>query len=58
MNDEIMNEIEKAAELLGMSLDDAKARFEEICSKNNVDAEKEPYWLAVFGDSSLVILVM
>ena len=42
MNDEIKNEIEKAAELLGMSLEDATARFEEICSKNNVDADKEP----------------
>ena len=41
MNDEIKNEIEKAAELLGMSLDDATARFEEICSKNNVDANEE-----------------
>ena len=28
MNDEIKNEIEKAAELLGMSLDDAMAKFE------------------------------
>ena len=60
MNDEIMNEIEKAAELLGMSLDDAKARFEEICSKNNVDAEKEPLlarslWRQFFSNSRNVM---
>ena len=60
MNDEIKNEIEKAAELLGMSLDDATARFEEICSKNNVDAEKEPLlarslWRQFFSNSRNVM---
>ena len=30
MNDEIKNDIEKAAEILGMSLEDAMTRFEEI----------------------------
>ena len=42
MNDEIKNDIEKAAEILGMSLEDAMAKFEEICSKNNVSPDREP----------------
>jgi|TARA_Y100000114_G_scaffold37377_2_gene33004 hypothetical protein len=42
MNDEIRNDIEKAAEILGMSLEDAMAKFEEICSKNNVSPDTEP----------------
>ena len=42
MNDEIRNDIEKAAEILGMSLEDAMAKFEEICSKNSVNVEEEP----------------
>lgn len=60
MNDEIKNEIEKAAELLGMSLDDAMARFEDICSKNNVDAVTEPLlarslWRQFFSNSRNVM---
>jgi len=56
MNDEIKNEIEKAAELLGMSLDDAMAKFEEICSKNNVNVETEgllarSLWRQFFSNS-------
>ena len=42
MNEEIMNEIRTAAELLGLSEEDAMSKFEEICSKNNLDASKEP----------------
>ena len=41
MNDEIKNDIEKAAEILGMSQEDAMTRFEDICSKNNVNASEE-----------------
>jgi len=56
MNDEIRNEIEKAAELLGMTLDDAMAKFEEICSKNNVNVETEgllarSLWRQFFSNS-------
>ncbi len=56
MNDEIMNEIRKAAELLGMSESDATAKFEEICSKNSVDASQEPLlarglWRQFFSNS-------
>ena len=42
MNEEIMNEIKKAAELLGMSETDAIAKFEDICTQNSIDASKEP----------------
>tara|TARA_R110000744_G_scaffold97818_5_gene189004 strand:+ start:1989 stop:3227 length:1239 start_codon:yes stop_codon:yes gene_type:complete len=42
MNDEIMNEIKKAAELLGMTETDALAKFEDICTQNSIDASKEP----------------
>ena len=56
MNDEIKNDIEKAAEILGMSLEDAMTRFEEICSKNNVNATEEPQlarglWKAFYVNS-------
>ena len=56
MNDEIRNDIEKAAEILGMSLEDAMAKFEEICSKNNVSVEEEPQlarglWKAFYVNS-------
>jgi len=42
MNEEMINELKKAAEMLGMTEEDAMAKFEEICSKNNVDASEEP----------------
>ena len=42
MNEEMINELRKAAELLSMSEQDAIAKFEEICSKNNVNASEEP----------------
>tara|TARA_R100000329_G_scaffold148660_2_gene137812 strand:- start:1194 stop:2435 length:1242 start_codon:yes stop_codon:yes gene_type:complete len=42
MNDEMMNEIKKAAEILGMTEEAALARFDDICSQNNVDAKEEP----------------
>ena len=42
MNEEMKNEIMKAAELLGLSEEDAMSKFEDICSKNNLDASKEP----------------
>ena len=40
MNEDEMklkNEVEKAAELLGMSIDDAWAKIDEICSQNSLD---------------------
>jgi len=42
MNEEMKNEIMKAAELLGLSESDAMSKFEDICTKNNLDASKEP----------------
>ncbi len=42
MNEEMKNEIMKAAEILGLSEEDAMSKFEDICSKNNLDASKEP----------------
>lgn len=42
MNDEIKNEIKKAAELLGMSESDAIAKFEDICSQHSIDVSAEP----------------
>ena len=56
MNDEIRNDIEKAAEILGMSLEDAMAKFEEICSKNTVSVEEDPQvarglWKAFYVNS-------
>ena len=35
MNEEMKNEIMKAAEILGLSEEDAMSKFEDICSKNN-----------------------
>ena len=37
MNEEMINELRKAAELLSMSEQDAIAKFEEICSKNKTN---------------------
>ena len=42
MNEEMINELRKAAELLGMTEEDAMTKFEDICSKNNVNASEEP----------------
>lgn len=56
MNDEIKNEIEKAAELLGMTLDEGMMKFEEICSKNNINPVTESLlarslWRQFFSNS-------
>ena len=42
MNEEIRNEIEKAAEILGMSVDEVTDKFNDICSQNNLDTNEEP----------------
>ena len=42
MEEEMKNEIMKAAEILGLSEEEALSKFEDICSKNNLDASKEP----------------
>tara|TARA_B100001939_G_scaffold116957_2_gene101409 strand:- start:803 stop:2092 length:1290 start_codon:yes stop_codon:yes gene_type:complete len=41
MQNEITEEIKKAAEILEMSLEDAQAKFDEICSQNNVNPEQD-----------------
>ena len=42
MNDEIRKEIEKAAEILGMSVDEVTEKFNDICTQNNLDTNEEP----------------
>ena len=42
MNEEIRNEIEKAAEILGMPVDEVTDKFNDICSQNNLDTNEEP----------------
>ena len=37
----LKNEVEKAAELLGMSIDDAWAKIDEICSQNSLDKSSD-----------------
>ena len=41
MNNEIENEIRKAAEILGMTEEEGKQKFMDICEQNNIDIEKE-----------------
>ena len=41
MNEEITNEIKKAAEILGMSEEEGKKKFLDICQQNQIDIEKE-----------------
>ena len=41
MNEIIMKEITKAAEVLDMSQDDVLAKFNDICTQNNIDMAKE-----------------
>ena len=58
MNDEIMNEINKAAELLGMSEDEALTKFNDICALNNLNATEEPLlakglWRQYFSSARL-----
>ena len=60
MNEEMINEMRKAAELLGMTEEDAMAKFEDICSKNNVNASEEPLlarglWRQYFASARNVI---
>ena len=42
MDETIMEEIRKAAELLGMGEEEAVKKFNDICTQNNVDATEEP----------------
>ncbi len=42
MNDEIKNEIEKAAEILGMSVEEVMNKFDDICKQNSLDMSEEP----------------
>lgn len=49
-----MNEIRKAAEILGMSEEAAVEKFEDICKQNNLKADEEPLlarglWRQYFG---------
>lgn len=41
MNEEIKNEIKKAAEILGMTEEEGKQKFLDICQQNQIDIEKE-----------------
>lgn len=41
MNEEMMNEIKKAAEILGMTEEEGKTKFLDICQQNNIDIEQE-----------------
>ena len=41
MNEQMMNEINMAAKKLGMSEEDALAKFNSICESNSVDPEKD-----------------
>ena len=41
MDEIIMKEITKAAEVLDMSQDDVLAKFNDICTQNNIDMAKE-----------------
>ena len=41
MNEIIMKEIKKAAEVLGLSEDEVLAKFNDICTQNNIDMAKE-----------------
>tara|TARA_R100001463_G_scaffold110177_1_gene164854 strand:- start:342 stop:1583 length:1242 start_codon:yes stop_codon:yes gene_type:complete len=41
MNEEIKNEIKKAAEILGMTEEEGEKKFLDICEQNNIDIEQE-----------------
>ena len=37
MNEEMKNEIEKSAQYINMSVEDAKIKFNDICSENGIE---------------------
>ena len=58
MDETIMEEIRKAAELLGMGEEEAVKKFNDICTQNNVDATEEPLlarglWRQYFSGAKL-----
>lgn len=60
MEEEMKNEIEKAAELLGMTEAEAFVKFEDILTKNEIDVEQEPLlarglWRQFFSSARNII---
>lgn len=58
MDETIMNEIRKAADILGMNEKEAEAKFNDICSQNQIDVTKDPLlarglWRQYFSGAKL-----
>ena len=58
MDETIMEEIRKAADILGMSEEEALKKFNDICTQNDVDATEEPLlarglWRQYFSGAKL-----
>ena len=58
MDEKIMDEIRKAADILGMSEEEALKKFNDICTQNDVDATEEPLlarglWRQYFSGAKL-----